>query len=80
VLPVLALAYVLSPIDLVPDMVAVLGQVDDISLLLAAVSLFRRLAPRDLVAFHQSAMERRQQYAPMPGTGSVIDPEWRHEP
>lgn len=73
ILPGLALLYVVAPVDVIPDLIAVFGQIDDISLLLAAASLFRRLVPSNLVAYHQSAMARKQPYAPMPSDEGVID-------
>jgi len=72
-LPGLALLYVLVPVDFIPDLIAVFGQIDDLSLLLAAASLFRRLVPSHLVAYHQSAMASKQRYAPMPSDEGVID-------
>ncbi|MGE0703280.1 MAG: YkvA family protein [Vicinamibacterales bacterium] len=72
-LPGLALLYVLVPVDFIPDLIAVFGQIDDVSLLLAAASIFRRLVPTSLVAYHQSAMSRKQRYAPMPSDEGVID-------
>ncbi len=44
------LAYVASPIDLIPDFIPVLGLADDVLLLFAAMELFVRLAPKDVVA------------------------------
>lgn len=42
--------YVVSPIDLVPAWILVLGQLDDIGLLLWSLWLFRKLCPEDAVA------------------------------
>ena len=50
--PVLSLVYVLSPIDLVPDVFPVVGQLDDLAVVLRAVKLFIDLAPDDIVAEH----------------------------
>ena len=44
------LAYVASPVDLIPDFIPVLGFADDLLLLFAALELFVRLAPKDVVA------------------------------
>ena len=44
------LAYVASPVDLIPDFIPVLGLADDVLLLFAAFELFVRLAPKDVVA------------------------------
>lgn len=52
VLPVLALLYVLSPLDLLPDRLLGVGQVDDVLVLFLAVGTLVRLAPRHLVREH----------------------------
>jgi uncharacterized membrane protein YkvA (DUF1232 family) len=48
ILPLLAL-YLLSPIDLVPDFIPVLGQLDDLLIVLAAAWVFTKLAPPGIV-------------------------------
>lgn len=40
------IAYVLLPMDLVPDVIPVLGWLDDLAILPAAILLFRRWASR----------------------------------
>ena len=44
------LAYVASPLDLIPDFIPGLGRVDDLLVLLAAMEMFTRLAPPEVVA------------------------------
>lgn len=46
----LAVAYALSPIDLIPDFIPVLGYLDDIILLPALVTLTIRMIPPDVFA------------------------------
>jgi len=48
--PVLVVLYILSPIDIIPDFIPVLGQLDDLALFLIGVQVFIALSPRDLVA------------------------------
>jgi uncharacterized membrane protein YkvA (DUF1232 family) len=43
-IPILAVIYVISPIDLVPDVLPIVGQIDDVAILLLALGLFVRLA------------------------------------
>lgn len=77
-IPVVAALYVVSPIDLVPDLVPVLGQLDDLGVVLAALELFVRLCPVSAQGFHREAIIQRRAYSPMsPSTGDVIDAEWR---
>ena len=59
VVPVLAILYTLSPLDFVPDVLPVLGQLDDIAILAAGFELFIKLCPEDVVAEHESALGRR---------------------
>ncbi len=48
-IPLAWILYVLMPLDLVPDVAPVLGQLDDISLFFLAIKLFISLAPRWIV-------------------------------
>lgn len=57
-LAALTVAYALSPIDLVPDFIPVLGLLDDVILLPAMVALTARLIPRDVWARSQKNAER----------------------
>jgi uncharacterized membrane protein YkvA (DUF1232 family) len=54
--PVLVGLYFLSPIDLVPEFIPILGQLDDVGIILLAIKGFLRLAPQDIVAEHMQAM------------------------
>lgn len=46
--------YVILPIDLIPDFIPVLGQLDDIAVVLLGLDLFIRSAPQDVVNEHLS--------------------------
>jgi uncharacterized membrane protein YkvA (DUF1232 family) len=46
------LAYVVLPVDLVPDFVPGLGRADDVAVLLAGLKLFLRLCPPEVVQEH----------------------------
>lgn len=50
-------AYALSPIDLIPDFIPVLGLVDDAILIPLGVWLFERMVPKPLLAEHRAAAE-----------------------
>jgi uncharacterized membrane protein YkvA (DUF1232 family) len=47
-IPAFAVLYVLSPIDLIPDTVPILTQIDDLAVLLIAARVFVQLADRRL--------------------------------
>src|SRR5438093_5598268 len=47
-------AYVVLPIDLIPDFVPVLGQLDDLAVVLLGLDLFIRSAPADIVEEHMA--------------------------
>ena len=46
-IPVAAVAYILSPIDLRPDFIPVLGQIDDLLITILLLVLFIVLAPSE---------------------------------
>jgi uncharacterized membrane protein YkvA (DUF1232 family) len=50
-------AYALSPIDLIPDFVPVLGYLDDLILVPAGLWLALRLIPKEVLAEHRAAAE-----------------------
>ena len=47
-----ALAYVVMPVDLVPDMIPIIGQADDLTVLLLVLDLFIQNAPPEVRAEH----------------------------
>ncbi len=53
-------AYALSPIDLIPDFIPVLGYLDDAILLPLAIMLAVRLVPPDVMAEHRAAAIRAE--------------------
>lgn len=84
-LPFVAALYLLSPIDLIPDFLLGLGQIDDIGLvgatLLVLVRLLPRLAPAEIVAEHRRGMGRTEQTgatgAEHERAGQIVDAEFR---
>ena len=57
----LVAAYALSPIDLIPDFIPVLGLLDDALLIPAGLWLFGRLLPPGLLEEHRAAAARAAQ-------------------
>ncbi len=53
-----ALGYVACPFDLLPDLLPVLGQADDLAVLLAASGWFVSACPPAVVEEHERAMAR----------------------
>lgn len=45
-----AIAYLLSPIDLIPEFIPVIGQLDDLVIVPTLVFLALRLIPREVIA------------------------------
>jgi uncharacterized membrane protein YkvA (DUF1232 family) len=78
-LPIVAALYVISPLDFIPDFLPVLGQLDDLGVVLLALEGFTRLCPTEAVEFHRAAMAQGRKYDRMPPTGQVIDVEFRRE-
>jgi uncharacterized membrane protein YkvA (DUF1232 family) len=78
-IPALAAFYVVSPLDFVPDMLPLLGQMDDLGILILSVKLFLRLCPQAPAAFHSAAIASRRPYAPMNPADVVIDATYRRD-
>lgn len=66
-IPVLAVVYVLSPLDLLPDIIPVVGWMDDLIVAGGLLLLFFILAPRQVVLEH------------LRGTGSHQEPDGRDD-
>jgi uncharacterized membrane protein YkvA (DUF1232 family) len=75
----LAALYIISPLDFIPDVIPVLGQLDDLGIAVAALEIFLRLCPAGAKAFHQEAITRRRPYSPMAAVDDVIDAQWRRD-
>ena len=73
-----AILYVLSPIDLLPDVILGLGQLDDIGIVALAIGLFVEFCPRAVVEEHRRAIDGKS--APSPSDENVIEGSYHRVP
>ncbi|MBM3129985.1 MAG: DUF1232 domain-containing protein [Chloroflexi bacterium] len=73
-----AILYVISPIDLVPDLALGLGQLDDLGVVALAIALFIETCPRALVEEHRRALATDD--APPTSDENVIEGSARRIP
>jgi uncharacterized membrane protein YkvA (DUF1232 family) len=55
-IPLVVVIYFIAPIDLIPDFILGLGQVDDLGVLLIGMSLIIRFSPQYVVDEHRMAL------------------------
>lgn len=73
--PALAVGYLLSPIDVIPDLVPGLGQLDDLAVLWLGLQYFLRACPADIVAEHRAGL--RGEPMGMDADAEVVDGVYR---
>ena len=76
-IPLFAAGYVISPLDFIPDVLPIIGQLDDLGIVYIALEAFLRVCPTDAVDFHRAAVAQGQPFSRMPATGDVIDAEFQ---
>lgn len=59
---VLLAGYLLTPLDIIPDFIPILGQVDDVAVALLVFDLFIRSAPREVVDEHLARISRDEDF------------------
>ena len=77
-LPILAIIYVLSPLDLLPDIIPVVGWVDDLIVAGGLLLLFFILAPRDVVLERIRGQGNADRDEPPDEKGQTIDGTFRY--
>jgi len=68
----LVLAYAVSPIDLIPDFIPVLGQLDDLILIPAGVALVVRLTPKPVWEAKMREAEAQTEALPRMWWGALL--------
>lgn len=58
-IPLLGIAYILSPIDIIPDFLIGLGQLDDLGIIFGSLRLFEAVVPGYIAEEHREAIARR---------------------
>lgn len=77
-IPGLAIAYVVLPIDLMPDFLPGLGQLDDLALIAVGIKMFVDMCPAWLVQSHREEMEGVSAGAPKNGRkNATVDGDYR---
>lgn len=67
------LTYALSPIDLIPDFIPVVGYLDDLLIIPAGLILVRRLIPAAILAEHrEAAAQAFDARAPQSRAGAAV--------
>jgi uncharacterized membrane protein YkvA (DUF1232 family) len=70
--------YLLSPIDFMPDVLPILGQIDDIAVLFGGVMLFIQMCPPDVVEEHRAALaDAAKTPQSSDHAGETVDAEYR---
>jgi uncharacterized membrane protein YkvA (DUF1232 family) len=77
--PILTLLYILSPVDLIPDVALGLGQLDDLAIFLIGMRLFIDVCPPTLVSEHQDKDQLEMSATP-PGEEQPASSTWRIPP
>jgi uncharacterized membrane protein YkvA (DUF1232 family) len=67
------IVYVVSPIDLIPDPIPVLGQLDDLGVVFFGIRFFIELCPSDVVMEHRRAIAGEAAR----GRGDYVDATYR---
>lgn len=65
-------AYALSPIDLIPDFIPVLGYLDDLLLVPAGIWLAARLIPPELLAEFRASATARENPRSLAGAVAIV--------
>ena len=73
VLPFAPILYFLFPLDLIPDLIPVIGQMDDLGVLMLALQAFVVLVPQYVVDEHRDDLAGVKPHSPA-SAGAKVDP------
>ena len=76
ILGVIVVAYAVSPIDLIPDFIPVLGLLDDLILVPLGLWALRRMIPDEVMAEHRARIAAGTRLAPNRTAAMVIVAIW----
>ena len=76
ILGMFVIAYAVSPIDLIPDFIPVIGYLDDLILVPAGLWLVRRLIPPDVLAEHRARVKQGERLPANRSAAAVIVLIW----
>ena len=79
IIPGLMLGYLIFPVDLLPDFIPVLGQLDDLAILALGIKIFIELSPKDIVRDYRGEWAGTPPVGPAEPTdnGETLDAEYR---
>ncbi len=75
-LGIIIVAYALSPIDLIPDFIPVLGYLDDLLLLPLGIWAVRRMIPAEVLAEHRASVAAGVRLPPNKIAAAVVIALW----
>jgi len=71
-----AIAYIVTPIDLIPDFIPVLGYLDDLIVVPAGILLVVRLIPPEIMAQHRAAAAAASARPVSRGAAAIVIAIW----
>jgi uncharacterized membrane protein YkvA (DUF1232 family) len=74
-IPLGVAVYFISPLDLIPDFIPILGQLDDLGVILLGMTLFINLAPRNVVNEHRERLGLAPMVGGRSGAGTPAAPD-----
>jgi uncharacterized membrane protein YkvA (DUF1232 family) len=77
IIPGLLLGYMIFPVDLLPDFIPVLGQLDDLAVLALGIKLFIELSPKDIVREYRGDANSTSSPIEPNGNEDAIDADYR---